>query len=216
MTTTKYRDQLREVASNHDAISQELFYLTNKLENMPMYNPENQLYSIVRSAEWNAVNLRALAARAMGPSRGQQLNEGISSALGISVEESHNWIKIVVPAILPNRNTRDSTLFITRPLRNSLIEFQRENPMERFGRCVISIVHKYDEALGIRRVRDYDNIETKRYLDVIESIFLTNDSGLLCSVFQMTEISDKDCTEFYLMLPEAFPNWANEHLKTNT
>ena len=216
MTTTKYHEQLREVASNYDAISQELFRLSHKLEDMPMYNPENEIYSLVRCAELNTVNLRSLAARAMSHNRNQHLDETVSSALGISVEESHHWIKIIVPAILPNRNSRDSTLFITRPLRHSLIEFQRENPIERFGSCVICIVHKYDEALGLRRVRDYDNIETKRYLDVIESIFLTNDSGLLCSVFQMTKIADRDCTEFYLMLPDSLPVWLKEHLKTHT
>ena len=54
--------------------------------------------------------------------------------------------------------------------------------MERFGACAICIVHQYDEALGIRRIRDYDNIETKRYLDVIESMLLTNDRpALYCS-----------------------------------
>jgi len=216
MTTTKYLEQLREVASNYDAISQELFRLSHKLEDMPMYNPENEIYSLVRSAELNTVNLRALAARVMSHDRNQRLNETISTALGISVEESHHWIKIVVPAILPNRNARDSTLFITRPLRHSLIEFQRENPIERFGSCVICIVHQYDEALGLRRIRDYDNIETKRYLDVIESIFLTNDSGLLCSVFQATEISDRDCTEFYLMPPDALHIWLKERQKTHT
>ena len=77
---------------------------------------------------------------------------------------------------------------------------------------MICIVHRYDEALGIRRVRDYDNIETKRYLDVIESVFLTNDSGLLCSVLQTTQISDRDCTEFYLMLPDTLPLWAKMFL----
>lgn len=216
MATTKYHELLREVASNYDAISQELFRLSHKLEDMPMYNPENEMYSLVRSAELNTVNLRTLTSRVMGHNRNQQLNETISTAMGIGVEESHYWLKIVVPAILPNRNARDGMLFITRPLRHTLIEFQRENPMERFGRCMICIVHKYDEALGLRRVRDYDNIETKRYLDVIESIFLTNDSGLLCSVLQTTEISDRDCTEFYLMLPEALPFWAKEHLKSHT
>ena len=88
--------------------------------------------------------------------------------------------------------------------------------MERFSSCVICIVHKYDEALGVKRVRDYDNIETKRYLDVIESVMLTNDSGLLCSVLQTTQIADRDCTEFYLMLPESLPIWASEQIKSHT
>ena len=88
--------------------------------------------------------------------------------------------------------------------------------MERFGECVICIVHQYDEALGVNRVRDYDNIETKRYLDVIESVMLTNDSGLLCTVLQTTEMSDRDRTVFYLMLPESLPIWARDNIKSHT
>lgn len=88
--------------------------------------------------------------------------------------------------------------------------------MERFRDCGICIVHQYDEAMGLRRVRDYDNIETKRYLDVIESVLLTNDSGLLCTLLQTTEIGDRDCTEFYLMQPESLSVWAKERVKTHT
>ena len=60
------------------------------------------------------------------------------------------------------------------PLRYALLDFLKETPLERFGSCAICIVHNYDEALGKRRIRDYDNIETKRYLDVIESMLLTD------------------------------------------
>ena len=42
------------------------------------------------------------------------------------------------------------------------------------------------------------------YLDVIESMLLTNDSGLLCTVLQATKVSDRDCTEFYLSLIHIF------------
>ena len=129
---------------------------------------------------------------------------------------SSHWIKITVPAILPKRNQRDNQAFLVTPLRQSLRQFLRENPMERFGKCAICIVHKYDEALGTLRVRDYDNIETKRYLDVIEAHLLTNDSGLLCTVLQWTELADRDATEFYLMLPKTLPKWVEKQLKNST
>ena len=215
MFTDAYKTMLRKVASDYDAASQELFAIARRIESSDRYNPENELYSLVRVAEANTVQLRTLAARVMGQPN-MALNEEISQAQGIRVEEEHRWIKIVVPAILPNRNMRDNTLFTTRPLRHSLIQFQRENPMERFSSCVICIVHQYDEALGANRIRDYDNIETKRYLDVIESVMLTNDSGLLCSILQTTQMSDRDCTEFYLMLPESLPIWAGERIKSHT
>lgn len=106
--------------------------------------------------------------------------------------------------------------FLTRPLRYAIMDYLKETPMERFGSCAICIVHNYDAALGKRRIRDYDNIETKRYLDVIESMLLTNDSGLLCTVLQATRMSDRDSAEFYLMRPETLSSWAKSHIKTTT
>lgn len=206
---------MREAASDFDAISQELFALAHKLEEAPRYNPANELYALVRNVEINTLRVRSIASRFM-PAHSSEDNPAGYSAFCVSIEEEPHWLKITVPAILPGRNGRDNTLFITRPLRNCLTQFQRLTPMERFGECVICIVHQYDVALGKRRVRDYDNIETKRYLDVIEAAMLTNDSGMLCSVLQTSKLGDRDCTEFYIMLPETLPKWAKEHIKRHT
>ena len=114
MFTDAYKTMLRKVASDYDAASQELFAIARRIEGSDRYNPENELYSLVRVAEANTVQLRTLAARVMGQPN-MALNEEISQAQGIRIEEEHRWIKIVVPAILPNRNMRDNTLFTTRP-----------------------------------------------------------------------------------------------------
>ena len=206
---------LKCVASDYDAVSQGLFQAANTLLEIPDYNVSGQVYALARIAENNTVQLRNLAARTAHAQRIPFYAE-LATELGIEVREEHDWIVITVPAVLPNRGKKEITQFITHPLRNSIIDFQRENRVERFSSCVICIVHSYDEALGLRRVRDYDNIETKRYLDVIESGFLTNDSGLLCSVFQTTQISDKDMTCFYLMTPDRFGKWIEKHMKTDT
>ena len=52
--------------------------------------------------------------------------------------------------------------------------------------------------------------------DRIEAALLTNDSGMLCSVLQTSKLGDRDCTEFYIMLPETLPKWAKEHIKRHT
>lgn len=210
-----YIDSLKLVASDYEAISTELFAVAHTIEETPRHNPHNKLYSLIRTAETNTVTLRNLGARTQW-SNTVPFYEDLATMLGISVKECDKWIKITVPAILPNRNRRDNLAFITRPLRSSLIQFQREHPLERFRDCVVCIIHQYDEAMSLRRVRDYDNIETKRYLDVIESVMLTNDSGLLLTVLQSTELGDRDCTEFYLMNPDRLSIWAAEHVKQHT
>lgn len=215
MENPKYILVMRQVASDYDGISHELFQVANDLERMDQFNPQQKLFSLVRNAEVSTVSLRNLTARTVRNDAAPFYSE-VADLLGIRVDEFHDWIKITVPAILPKRNQRDNQAFLTRPLRYALMDFLKENPIERFGNCAICIVHKYDEALGKRRIRDYDNIETKRYLDVIESMLLTNDSGLLCTVLQATELSDRDCTEFYLMRPETLSDWVKKHIKSTT
>lgn len=137
-------------------------------------------------------------------------------ATGEYEEKKSRFIAQLSFADSEEKAQRDNQAFLTRPLRYAIMDYLKENPMERFGSCAICIVHNYDAALGKRRIRDYDNIETKRYLDVIESMLLTNDSGLLCTVLQATRMSDRDSAEFYLMRPETLSSWAKNHIKTTT
>ena len=67
MQNYQYRQLLLDTANNYDAMSQELFKLAKRLETTPRYNPENELYSLVRTSELNTLAVRSLAARVMGP-----------------------------------------------------------------------------------------------------------------------------------------------------
>ena len=213
MKQKKMVEQLRLIAGNYDGISQDLFQTAQMLEISDQYHLQNKMMSIDRIAETTTVQLREMAAR-LAEKNGGTFYDEVAHLMGIGVKERKYWLEIQVPAVLPNRNTRDSQTFLIRPFRSALVEFQKNTPIERFQSCAICIVHTYDEALGIRRVRDYDNVETKRYLDVIESVFLTNDSGLFCTVLQTTKISDQDTTTFYLMRPESLSLWTEKHVKS--
>ena len=207
--------KLRESASNFDAVSQKLFNLANKLEEQPEYNIYSALDSINRQAETATVDIRNAIGR-VAPEVRQSYHDGTNDALSISITESNSWIKITLPGIVPHRKARDNAAFLTRPMRNALIQYQRQHPMERFRDCAICIVHQYDEALGAKRIHDYDNVETKRYLDVIESVFLTNDTGLLCTILQTTQIGDRDATFFYLMPPFRLKEWVENNSLRDT
>lgn len=69
---------------------------------------------------------------------------------------------------------------------------------------------------------DYDGISHELFqiannLERMDQfMLLTNDSGLLCTVLQATKVSDRDCTEFYLMRPETLSTWAKNHIKSTT
>ena len=143
MASEKYMESLMEVASDYELMSNEMFRLAHKLEDMPRYNPHHEMYSLVRNAEQATVRLRGLAARTDW-ANAAALYETVSDAMGIRVTEEPKWLKITLPAILPKRNPRDNTLYLARPLRSCLLRFQAADPIERFEKCVICIVHKYD------------------------------------------------------------------------
>ena len=109
MINETYMEAMMTLASDYDQMSQELFRLAHKLEDTPGYNPKNEMYSLVRTAEQATVGLRGLAARTEWE-KARELYESAGDAMGIRVSEDPNWIKITVPAILPKRNARDNTL----------------------------------------------------------------------------------------------------------
>ena len=199
-------ETMRQTAANFGSLSNDLDRVAGTLEAIERYNPREELYKLVRQAEVDTVQLRNLAART-DRSKILQFYGEASEALNIEIREYRDWLRISLPAILPKRNRSYEQDFLLVPMRHALIEFLRENPRERMRQSTVCIVHQYDASKSPRRVRDYDNIETKRYLDVIEALFLSNDSGLNISVYQCTELGDADAAVFYLMKPEVLPKW---------
>ena len=55
MDNPKYIQVMRQVASDFDGISHELFQVASDLERMDQYNPQQKLFSLVRSAEVSSV-----------------------------------------------------------------------------------------------------------------------------------------------------------------
>ena len=201
-----YMEAMRQTAADFVSLGNDLSRVAGTLEAIERYNPREELYKLVRRAEVDTVGLRDLAART-DRSKILQFYGEVSEALNIEIKEYPDWLRISLPAILPKRSRSYERDFLLVPMRHALIEFLSENPRERLRRSTVCIVHQYDASKGPRRVRDYDNIETKRYLDVIEALFLSNDSGLNISVYQCTELGDSDATVFYLMKPEALTKW---------
>ena len=63
MENPKYILVMRQIASDYDGISHELFQIANNLERMDQFNPQQKLFSLVRNAEVSTVSLRNLTAR---------------------------------------------------------------------------------------------------------------------------------------------------------
>ena len=126
---------------------------------------------------------------------------------GIDIQRRGEVLEITLPCLLPKRKQKQNTEYLLDPFTAALGQYAKTNPMPRLQHCVICFSHIYDRELPSRRIRDYDNLELKQFLDVAASFILSDDSGLLCDAYHTTELGDTDCTRISIMDSGHFPDW---------
>jgi len=126
---------------------------------------------------------------------------------GIDIQCGGEVLEITLPCLLPKRKQKQNTEYLLDPFTAALSQYAKSNPMPRLQHCVICFSHIYDRELPSRRIRDYDNLELKQFLDVAASFILSDDSGLLCDAYHTTELGDTDCTRISIMDSKLFPDW---------
>ncbi|MCL2840329.1 MAG: DUF6100 family protein [Defluviitaleaceae bacterium] len=133
-----------------------------------------------------------------------------SKALDISItQESNSMIKIIIPALVPKRKIKGAK-FIAAPLFEAVKIFVSSDmyTIPRYDKCTICITHIYDKELSTEgRIRDYDNLELKEILDIINVFFLTDDSGIWCNNYQNTALGNEDATHILIMPQHQYSNW---------
>ncbi len=73
---------------------------------------------------------------------------------GIRVWADTNYLRVLLPALLPDKKKRDGCKFLLLPLQAALVQ---SGSLPHFSDCVICVEHIYDRNLPIKAVRDYDN-----------------------------------------------------------
>lgn len=126
---------------------------------------------------------------------------------GIDIQRKGEVLEITLPCLLPKRKQKQNTEYLLDPFTAALSQYAKTNPMPQLQHCVICFSHIYDRELPGRRIRDYDNLELKQFLDVAASFILSDDSGLLCDAYHTTELGDADCTRISIMDSRHFPDW---------
>ena len=132
---------------------------------------------------------------------------------GITITQSNRIVQITLPILMPKKAKYSNTAYLTDPLYTAFEVYVKEHPLPHFKDCVVSILHIYDASLSARRVRDYDNLdskECKRILDTVACFLLTDDSGTFCDTFHRTQFGCKDATILTVMDKDQFPKWLSE------
>ncbi len=143
------------------------------------------------------------------------LMEAAAQVHGISIKHTQDRVEITLPGLMPKRNKRINTTFLTDPLYASLEAYTREHSLPHFTECVVCFSHVFDKNLSDRRVRDYDNLECKQLLDTVAGFLMTDDSGLFCDAYHTTEFGERDCTILAVMEKSCFPAWLTEREDRN-
>lgn len=140
----------------------------------------------------------------------QEYLTSAADAQGISIQQRDGVFEITLPCLIPKRRQRQSTEYLIDPLTAALEQYVKTHTVRRFRHCVVCFAHVYCRDLPERRVRDYDNLEVKQFLDAVGAWLLTDDGGLLCDAYHTTELDDTDCTRMFIMEKSRFPAWLAE------
>ena len=133
---------------------------------------------------------------------------------GIEIRSEDGLVEITLPGLMPKRKQKSNKEYLLDPFAAALSQYARENPMPRLNHCVICFSQVYCRELPMRRIRDYDNLELKQFLDVAASFIMTDDNGLLCDAYHTTELGEDDCTRITIMDSRLFPDWLDKRQTT--
>lgn len=133
------------------------------------------------------------------------------AAQGIDISYAEGILSVSLPRLLPKKKSRQSGLFLLDPLGAALSEYAKEHSLPRFRECVVCISHVYDHGMPEHSLPDYDNLQQKQLLDMVALYVMADDNGLLCDVYNTTELGEQACTRICIMEKNRFMGWLAAH-----
>ena len=133
-----------------------------------------------------------------------------SEMLGVEISKHGTSIIIDLPSLLPGKKGRE-TNFIGAPLRHQFEKISKNEDLKIKGRAVICIIHVYDNENRKPRCYDYDNLESKRIIDIITPYTLTDDSPLFLDVYHTVEYANTNKTRIIVMPKAEFERYKNPY-----
>lgn len=122
---------------------------------------------------------------------------------GIEVQKDGNTIIIDLPFLL-SRKKGSENKFIGDPLKFKLEEMSVDNDFKIKEKAVVCIIHIYDNENKNARCYDYDNLESKKILDIVTLFTLKDDAPEYCDVYQTARMGNCDKTRIMVMPIDEF------------
>ena len=124
--------------------------------------------------------------------------EALADAQGIKISRNQDGYEIILPGLMTRRDSRYNVTFLMEPLSFALEQYFQEHYAERFENVLIWFIYEYEKNTPIRHIRDYDNLESKGVLDILNAFFLTDDSGDFCELRYSTRRADHERTRIMI------------------
>lgn len=128
---------------------------------------------------------------------------------GIKVKKENEILEIELPFLLPKKNKKNSK-FICDPLFYEMNKASADTTLKYEEKCVVCFIHTYKKSDKNVRPRDYDNVETKRVLDIVALFCLKDDSGEFCDIVNTMEYGDSNKTKIYIIPERSYLNWKKD------
>lgn len=125
----------------------------------------------------------------------EALTAQICNTHDFHVEERNGIIHITLPTLPLKKPDKANCSFIADPLMWCLQEHYKEYQPHKYETARITICHCYPKDTPKRMVRDYDNIEVKKILDVITMFYLHDDNMGRCEVLHTSRFHEHCKTE---------------------
>ena len=106
-----------------------------------------------------------------------------AESLDISVRKYKDKLVIILPYLLPKRQSIDSDSYIIEPLVNVLKKYVEINKPKKLERSLVVVKSVYSPD-NKKLIRDNDNIEIRHVINAISTLLFVDDNTadlLLCS-----------------------------------
>lgn len=129
--------------------------------------------------------------------------------------EAEGWYRIIIPAIVPKKLSGCSCDFITEPLAFKLDQYVlQKGPLHvPLKDCIVMFREVYDREMPARMIRDADNTEYKKVLDVVAARLMRDDNGLFCETSHQIVPGENEQTEIYVIPDALISLWRDKYPK---
>lgn len=139
-----------------------------------------------------------------------EVYDDASEMQGIEIYKEDNKIVIDLPFLLPRKKDKEAK-FVGDPLRYQFEKISEKENLKIKDKAVICVIHVYNNPDGNARCYDFDNLESKKILDIITLYTMTDDSPKYCDVYHTAEFSNANKTRIIVMPEKEFWNFKNRN-----